>query len=261
MRAISNFKALLSSRSRLNSPRINLSPFDAASPNLPSHMPRFARHKPKPSMDEQEFAELKRANEEHAARLLEERKRVLRSRGGDAQGGPLGHVLPDTDDEHPAEPPLEEAAPRDHGDPPSKWTTPPVLGIGTGGQPNFPAHLATSPYEIPPPSGVVADSPTAVDFDVYDRAYGEEIERIKQSGGRPSVYMTWHVGDKERIRGEEDVDVVDDRHGSGNVEDGKESRHGVNRMGRFADLVAQTIKDTKERALDSKDEGEDAPEE
>lgn len=228
MRAISNFKALLSSRSRINSPRLNLSPSDAASPTQPYHAPGFSRHKPKPSMDEQEFAELKRANEGHAARLLEERKRVLHARGSDPAGGPY----------RPVEPLPTEERPRGHGEPPALWTAPPVLGVGTGG------HL-----DDPQPSEVVADSPTAVDFDVYDRAYGEEVERIKRSGGRPSVYMTWHLGDKERPRGEEAVDLLEGWHGQ------EEARRGVSRdrvkevlrTNRFADLVAQTIKDTKER--------------
>lgn len=260
MKAISNFKALLSSRSRLNSPRFNsprlkLSPSDAASPTQPYHAPGFSKHKPKPSMDEQEFAELKRANEGHAARLLEERKRVLHDRGSNAVGGPYRHAVPAPEDDRLNEPlpTTTEPEPRRHGEPPASWTAPPVLGIGTGavgGHPGFPPHPDFSTQVAMSPDGdgdelVVADSPTAVDFDVYDRAYGEEVERIKRSGGRPSVFMTWHLGDKEGLRGDELVDVVEGEARRGaSGETAKEAF----RTGRFADLVAQTIKETKERA-------------
>lgn len=188
-------------------------------------------------MDEQEFAELKRANEGHAARLLEERKRVLHARSGDPSVGPYRHVVPTPEDAHPDEPlpSAMEESPRGHGEPPAQWTAPPVLGVGTGVGED--AQLSGL--------GVVADSPTAVDFDVYDRAYEEEVERIKQSGGRPSVFMTWHLGDKERLRSEEAVDVVEGEARRGTSRDRAKE---LFKKGRFADLVAQTIKDTKEKA-------------
>lgn len=275
MKAISNFKALLPSRSRLNSPRLNLSPSDAASPTQPHHhIPRFSRHKPKPSMDEQELADMKRINEEHAARLLEERKRVLQSRGNDPTGGPYHSApAPETttttttlDQDEPEPTPFSSdgvgSGGRNHGEPPGSQTAPPVLGVGTGGHDDFPSRRTTktsssssSSANEPPPS-VVADSPTAVDFNVYDRAYEEEIERIKKSGGRPSVYMTWHLGEKAKVREEEAVDVLEDRPSgdegaeegpSGNGNSSREKGKGLFKPTRFADLVAQTIKDTKDK--------------
>ncbi|KAH6624315.1 kinase-like domain-containing protein [Chaetomium sp. MPI-SDFR-AT-0129] len=79
---------------------------------------------------------------------------------------------------------------------------PPHLGIGTGGIDDFP-----SPNGAPHPSSandnnttnnnntttnssedaatyVVSDSPTVVDFNVYDRAFEAEVERIKRSTSR-----------------------------------------------------------------------------
>lgn len=273
MKAISNFKALLSSRSRLNSPRLNLSPSDAASPTHPHHQATsfFSSHRPRPSMDEQDFAELKRANEVHAARLVEERKRMLQSRGSGSGSlpGPEGG-----EKNSPSNPPPEgeeDDGPRGHGEPPSLRTAPPVLGIGTGAGAGLEDHPHPAAAAAAASGGaeaqqeedraaagvVVADSPTAVDFDVYDRAFEEEVERIRQGGGRPSVYMTWHLGDEkvqERFRQEEDVELLEgsQRHdGDGDGNGPKE----VLRSNRFADLVAQTIKDTRERALEEVEGG------
>lgn len=215
-------------------------------------------------MDEQDFAELKRANEVHAARLVEERKRALQSRGTGSGSLPR----PDGGENPSTDPPPEgekEDDPRGHGEPPSLRTAPPVLGIGTGAI--HPAAAAPEDAEgqqeedmaAAAAGVVVADSPTAVDFDVYDRAFEEEVERIRQGGGRPSVYMTWHLGDEkvqERFRQEEDVELLEgpgrhDGDGDGGVDAPKE----VFRSNRFADLVAQTIKDTRERALDEAEGG------
>ncbi|KAK4106088.1 kinase-like protein [Parathielavia hyrcaniae] len=53
-----------------------------------------------------------------------------------------------------------------------------LLGIGTGGIDDF------SAAEQGPAADIVSDSPTAVDFSVYDRAFEAEIERIKRSTSR-----------------------------------------------------------------------------
>lgn len=233
MRAISNFKSLLSSRSRHSSPRLTLSPLDADPSSIRNlnngFTPIWPRHKPKPSMDEQELEALKRDNEEHAARLLEERKRVLGQRGDttDRPDAPAAATAGDDDDDDSRDraPPLHSA--------------PLLLGIGPGG----PDSLAGPGDEQP---CMVAESPTAADFNVYDRAYEEEVERIRRDGGadKPSVYMTRHLGpSRDRVRADEGMDVRE-----GGEED--VAAAAVQKPIRFADLVAQAIRDTKARALD-----------
>jgi [calcium/calmodulin-dependent protein kinase] kinase len=82
--------------------------------------------------------------------------------------------------------------------------TTPFLGIGTGTRDEFASNEATP--------DMVSDSPTAVDFDVYDRAYETAIENITSSQNdhsrRPTVYLTKFVKDvhklKEALPGHED---------------------------------------------------------
>jgi calcium/calmodulin-dependent protein kinase kinase 2 len=68
------------------------------------------------------------------------------------------------------------------------------LGIGTGSRDDFAMDEATP--------NVVADSPTAVDFNVYDRAYAEAVEeRLKASThSKPTLYLTRFVKDKEHLK-------------------------------------------------------------
>lgn len=82
--------------------------------------------------------------------------------------------------------------------------TTPFLGIGTGTRDEFASNEATP--------DMVSDSPTAVDFNVYDRAYETAIENITSSQNdhsrRPTVYLTKFVKDvhklKEALSGHED---------------------------------------------------------
>ncbi|KAK4067664.1 hypothetical protein Trihar35433_6224 [Trichoderma harzianum] len=71
---------------------------------------------------------------------------------------------------------------------------PPFLGIGTG------ARDAFSMDEKTP--DVVSDSPTAVDFNVYDRAYEEAIkERMKPNQpSNPILYLTKHIKEKDYFK-------------------------------------------------------------
>ncbi|KAK2592965.1 hypothetical protein QQS21_009332 [Conoideocrella luteorostrata] len=66
-----------------------------------------------------------------------------------------------------------------------------ILGIGTG------ARDAFMRYEASP--DVVADSPTAVDYNVYDRAYAEAIRRGIEAkpSKRPTMYLTKFVKETE----------------------------------------------------------------
>ena len=64
----------------------------------------------------------------------------------------------------------------------------PLLGIGTGGD-----DLETA-------ADIVAESPTGVDFDIYDRAYEAEVMRIRSEPKkkRSWTYMTKMLGERER---------------------------------------------------------------
>ncbi|CAM1505567.1 Fc.00g112040.m01.CDS01 [Cosmosporella sp. VM-42] len=73
------------------------------------------------------------------------------------------------------------------------------LGIGTGARDDFAMDEATP--------DIVSDSPTAVDFNVYDRAYENAIEQIASSPNtsKPTVYLTKFVKDKEHFKEAENV--------------------------------------------------------
>lgn len=194
-------------------------------------------------MDEQELSELKRQNEQHALQLIKERMHVLKDRAR----GSLPLSISSKQREASEELASSESR-REHGEPPPQYA-PPMLGIGTGGVGDAPPH-----YTHSEPPSVVADSPGAVDFNVYDRAYEEEIKRIKNNGGRPSVYMTWHLGEKEKFRNEEgeQLDLLEGRHSeeqTGGTDSGKDKLRGMFKPNRFADLVSQTIKDTKDKVM------------
>lgn len=66
------------------------------------------------------------------------------------------------------------------------------LGVGVGGDDGFSA--------TDPSMGIVSESPTGVDFGVYDQAFETEIKRIRSLSkkNRPWTYMTKLVGEKER---------------------------------------------------------------
>lgn len=271
MKAITNFKSLLSSRSRTNSPRTSLFPEDA-DPNNNGHVPRWTRHRPKPSMDELEFEALKKANEEHAAQLVEQRKQVLKSRGGNVTG-PFGMPVqtrnePKSGDSTDSQPPTEEESGRSHGerDPRAEPGAPALLGIGTGSRDNFASGSEGEPTSV-------AESPTAVDFNVYDRAYEEEVERIKKARSEsPSVYMTWHLKSKDRFHKDGELDVKEEHGdneasgGGGGAPDerGRDKVKGPFKSNKFAELVSQTIRDTRARSQEAgaeKPREEDAEEE
>lgn len=71
---------------------------------------------------------------------------------------------------------------------------PPFLGIGTGARDAFATDEKTP--------DVVSDSPTAVDFNVYDRAYEEAIkERMKpDQSNNPIMYLTRHIKEKDYFK-------------------------------------------------------------
>ncbi|KAK6952967.1 hypothetical protein Daesc_005264 [Daldinia eschscholtzii] len=68
------------------------------------------------------------------------------------------------------------------------------LGIGTGGHDEF--------TESDTPVDIVSDSPTGIDFDIYDRAFETEIKRIRsdKKKGRAKTYLTKLVGPQEKSK-------------------------------------------------------------
>ncbi|KAI0024646.1 protein kinase-like domain-containing protein [Xylariomycetidae sp. FL0641] len=117
---------------------------------------------------------------EEAADLVEQRQAYLASvkqgasqfapvpaAGDDAAGGDKGHAQDLTEKQ------------------------PLFLGIGTGGRDDF--------SEAETPADVVSDSPTGIDYDIYDHAFGTEIKRIRsdKKKGRARTYLTRLVGEEE----------------------------------------------------------------
>lgn len=70
------------------------------------------------------------------------------------------------------------------------------LGIGTGAGDDF--HMD----EVMSNAHVVADSPTAVDFNVYDKAYLEAVEERLRSNpqSRPTMYLTKFVKEQDQLK-------------------------------------------------------------
>lgn len=66
------------------------------------------------------------------------------------------------------------------------------LGIGTGARDDFAMDRATP--------NVVSESPTGVDFNVYDRAYGEAIQRQKARSAKATLYLTRFVKEQEHFK-------------------------------------------------------------
>lgn len=71
------------------------------------------------------------------------------------------------------------------------------LGIGSGGD-----------QSLEPIADAVAESPTAAEFNIYNTAYQEEVERIRASqGNSATVYLTRRVDDKKEYKA--DVNMVE----------------------------------------------------
>jgi len=166
--AIHKFKSLIS-QSRVSTPRIPYVPkplvrkVKVESPDVSSSSPHTAK-----------VAEptRQRSVAEEAAELIEQRRAYLQS--GLSLGSPLSK---------PAE---------GDGTPDSAGEEPLILGIGTGGRDEF---------STDEPSAItVSDSPTGIDFDVYDIAFEKAIKRIRsdRKKNRARTYMTKLVGEKER---------------------------------------------------------------
>ncbi|KAI0128802.1 CAMKK/META protein kinase [Xylariales sp. AK1849] len=118
-----------------------------------------------------------KSNAEEAAELVDARKAYRGSTDDTADRGPLPGEKGHAHD-------VKESEPR-------------FLGIGTGGRDEF----VTSK----PSAEIVSDSPTGIDFDIYDHAFAAEVERIRSEkrGSRTKTYLTRFVGEKEKYSGDE----------------------------------------------------------
>lgn len=82
--------------------------------------------------------------------------------------------------------PVDKSQGHDVGD-----QEPLFLGIGTGARDDFAMDEAAP--------NIVADSPTAVSFDVYHKAYEEAVEKLQANQKtKPTLYLTRFVSDQER---------------------------------------------------------------
>ncbi|RDA95746.1 hypothetical protein CP533_5073 [Ophiocordyceps camponoti-saundersi (nom. inval.)] len=80
----------------------------------------------------------------------------------------------------------------DHGDHPPE---PRFLGIGTGASHYLTTESTTEKVEV------VADSPTIVDYDIYDRAYENAVEQQLRASrtGKPTLYLNKFVQEAEHF--------------------------------------------------------------
>ncbi|KAK0622933.1 kinase-like domain-containing protein [Immersiella caudata] len=171
------------------------------------------------------------STEDHIAKILREREQFLKSN----PGGKLKLGMPFK----------AGAAPL-----PERSETL-LLGIGTGGIDSFDAGSV--------PLDVVSDSPTAADFNIYDRAFSEEVDRIKRStsrkGSRSSgrVYLTRLTERSQNSSGSgatSDLTIVN-LFGGGSENDIATPRSSYSMLTsqpkgpRLADLVAQAMTDAK----------------
>ncbi|KAK2009828.1 Pkinase-domain-containing protein [Colletotrichum eremochloae] len=105
-----------------------------------------------------------------------------------------------------------------------------ILGIGVGARDEF--------NKDEPSAGDIAESPTNVDFNIYDKAYEAEVERIMKKPTRhPTMYLTRFVKDREHYK--EVADVVEGASpGATPAGTPKADSHLTASKGRFADLVS-----------------------
>lgn len=90
----------------------------------------------------------------------------------------------------------QEPGQKGHAKDPTE-TGPQLLGIGLGSHDEF-ATART-------PADVVSDSPTGIDFDIYDRAFEAEMKRIRSEDhtSRRTTYLTRLVNEKEKYFGDD----------------------------------------------------------
>ncbi|KAG4416436.1 hypothetical protein IFR04_010414 [Cadophora malorum] len=129
-----------------------------------------------------------------AADLSPEQPVEEKPRGGDGSDSKKSS----TDDVPKFDPPglhHEESGDKGHAQNPLE-EEPLFLGIGSGGHDSLEA----------PPQNVVAESPTAAEFNIYDKAYQEEVDRIRAAQGHTAtVYLTRRVDSKKEYKADENM--------------------------------------------------------
>lgn len=105
-----------------------------------------------------------------------------------------------------------------------------ILGIGTGSRDEF--------DNDEPSAGAVAESPTNVDFNIYDKAYEAEVDRIMSKPARQTtMYLTRFVKDREHYKAVANV-VEGNSAAATPAGTPRFDSHQAAAKGRFADLVA-----------------------
>ncbi|KAK1827916.1 kinase-like domain-containing protein [Podospora conica] len=145
MKAINKFKSLLKPKDEL--PAISLEKVDEGSAPQPDVVVDTHPGESNPPQT---------TTEDEIAQILKQREQFLKLTGGHKR--------------------VVSTSRRPLGDVATERTDSLLLGIGTGGINDFSTET--------PPDNVVAESPTAVDFNIFERAYGAEVDRIKRSGSR-----------------------------------------------------------------------------
>ncbi|KAI8628703.1 Pkinase-domain-containing protein [Xylariaceae sp. FL1651] len=239
LRAIQRFKGLVS-QSRVTTPRIPHAPRPAVK-EVKTEQQRSSSSPRQPSQPA-ERARQKSVAEE-AAELIEQRKAYFQS----------GLHSRNTE-------PGQEVKEEDHT-PDLTENTPLVLGIGTGGCDEFSISE--------PSANLVSDSPTGIDFDVYDRAFETEIKRIRsdRKSSRTRTYITKWVGEKEMDKYLEDENMIIEAgkslassvfaHGSSAASKGlsrvHEAREALHREGEWKDHFDGKFKESQglQRAMET----------
>lgn len=76
------------------------------------------------------------------------------------------------------------------------------LGIGAGRNNSF----GPSGEEEDPDDGVIAESPLAAEFSIYEHAYQKEVERIREEQGhRATVYLNRRVDSKDAYKADSNM--------------------------------------------------------
>ncbi|KAM0820456.1 putative Protein kinase domain-containing protein [Seiridium cardinale] len=175
MIAIHKFKGLIY-KSRVGTPDLK-SPRTPKILEIPDHVPETSQETT-PTAEESQPRNRPRHKSiaDEAAELVEARKAYLAS----------------TD--HPSR--QVSSGEKGHAQDPTEANTH-FLGIGLGGRDEF--ATAESPADF------VSDSPTGIDYDIYDRAFEAEVGRIRSEkrGNRRKTYLTRFVNEKEKYFGDD----------------------------------------------------------
>lgn len=136
------------------------------------------------------------------------------------------------------------------------------LGIGSGGYDSLDV----------PPQELVAESPTAAEFNIYDTAYQEEVERIRAAQGhKATVYLTRRVDKKKEYKADENmIDAPKQSEVAGTAYEGfkglldraREKQHeepAIDKVGgtgqTFSEIATKALENTKAMGKDIGDKG------